>query len=131
MKVTILTFPHSVLLSAWRAYVELCIPTSSHTLCLCHAQPQHQELDSDNGNNDRVDDYRVFVMCWFCSRCFYLQLTSSSPQTQEVGTNIAVGIPRLSSSQSPEPVNMLCYMKYYMARGMVSYGINDINQLLN
>ena len=111
--------------------MNLCIPTSSHTLCLCHAQPQHQELDSDNGNNDRVDDYGVLVMSWFCSRCFHLQLTSSSQQTEEVGTIIAAGIPRLSSSQSPEPVNMLCYMKYYMARGMVSDGINDINQLLN
>ena len=70
-------------------------------------------------------------MCWFGSRCFHLQLTSSSQQTQEVGTIPAVGIPRLSSSQSPEPVNMLCYMKYYMARGIVLDGINYINKLLN
>lgn len=57
--------------------------------------------------------------------------TQASQQAQDIGTIIVADVPRLSSSESPEPVDVLYYIIYYMAIGLVSDGIKGINQLLN
>ena len=56
--------------------------------------------------------------------------TQASQQTQDIGTIIVADIPRLSSSESPEPVDMLYYIIYYMASGMVSDGIKGTKSAL-